>query len=221
LQSELRRMLPPTIAVECSPIVASGAHAEALLEMSATAGPAADKLAATSDVMLYACLSTSLARGSAWDGEISADILRRTGRTCVTAASATVRAVHAVGATRIGLVTPYPEDIDRLLPAFFAEHGIQVTAQASLSISDIDEVGRREPAEVYQFARALRGEFDAIVVVATDLREAGVAVITTNQAMAWVAMDTLGAREPVSGYGRLFGHRPRERNLESAAESRI
>lgn len=215
LDAELAVMLPSWLTRSVSRIEATGADAEALLSMSAAACRAADELVASGvGLILYGCLSTSLARGISWDQEFSAAIEARTGRPCVTAADATVRAIRRVGASRIGLVTPYPEDIDRLLPPFLADRGIEVAAHASLRISDIDEVGRREPSEVSELGRSLDGAFDALVVLATDLRtvavieelerDLGIPVVTTNQALARSVLDTLAGGAAVFGYGSLL-----------------
>lgn len=215
LDAELAAVLPSWLARSVSRIVATGADAEALLSMSATAVRAVDELTASGvGLILYGCLSTSLARGTSWDDEFSAAVEARTGRPCVTAADATVRAIRRVGAGRIGLVTPYPEEIDRLLPPFLADRGIEIAAHASLRISDIDEVCRREPSEVSRLGGTLQGDFDALVVLATDLRtvevieelerDLGVPVVTTNQALARMALDTLAGGESVSGYGSLL-----------------
>jgi len=215
LESELHRILPPGIAVHTSSLPVTGGSADALLEMSSAVDPSIESLvAADVSVLLYACLSTSLVRGLSWDSEFSADTQARTGLPCFTAAGATIQAVRAVGARRIGLVTPYPEEIDRLVPDYFADNGIDVVAHDSLGVTDIDEVGRRDPRAVHLMARSLEGEFDALVVLATDLRtveiidalesELGIPVVTTNQAMAWITLHALGARQPIAGYGSLL-----------------
>ncbi|WP_425554492.1 hypothetical protein [Kribbella sancticallisti] len=196
-----------------SPIAATGPNAEALLSMSATTVGAVDELVASgADLFLYGCLSTSLARGTSWNHEFSAGVEARTGRPCA-ASDATVRAVRWVGARRIGLVTPYPEAIDRLLLASLADRGIEIASHASLRISDSDEVGRRKPSEVSELARSVEGDFDP-VVLAADLRtgevieelerDFGVPAVTTSQALARLALDALAGGASVCGYGSLL-----------------
>ena len=219
LESELGQLLPSGMTAHYSRVLATGSDPDALLTMSTEADRAIDELDATHvDVFLYACVSTSLVRGPAWDDEFGTRTTSRTGRPCFTAAEASAQAIRAVGAPNVGLVTPFPTDIHRLVPLFLAEWGIDVTAHATHDISDIDEVCLRDPGETYRLARSLVGEFDAVLILATDLRtidviealeqDMGVPVVTTNQALAWMAMKSLGVRAPRENYGALLADLP-------------
>ncbi len=205
LEPELYRLLPAGVSAHFSRILGRGSNAEALLEMVQNADRAIEELVgADVQTLLYACLSTSLAKGVGWDESFTREVKERTGRPCETAAMATVRGLQAVGARRI-----------RRLPPFFAAHGIEVARIQSLGITDILDVCRREPREAYLLARsAWQPDVDAVCLVATDFRtidvldslewDLGVPVVSTNQALLWWALRSLGVREPVPGYGRLL-----------------
>jgi maleate isomerase len=172
-------------------------------------------MAAELDLYAYACLSTSLVKGPAWNDEFIAAVSDRTGRPVLTAASATVEAIRAVDAARVVVVTPYPESIHVLVPGYLRHHGIETAATATLGITDGHDVGRVDPAAVAALVRATwRRDADAICAVATDLsatpiietleEELGVPVVTTNQALLWASLRGLGLPDRLPGLGGLL-----------------
>lgn len=226
LEPEFARLVPEGVSAHASRILGRGSSAAELLEMVRNADRAIEELlAADVQTLLYACLSTSLAKGVGWDEEFATAVRQRTGRPCETAAMATVRGLRAMGARRIGLGTPYPEDLSRRLPPYLAAHGIEVASIENLGIADILEVCRREPREAYRLARSVwRADVDAVCLVATDFRtidvlesleeDLGVPVVSTNQALLWWALRSLGVKEAVPGFGSLL------RLAEAAASDR-
>ena len=59
------------------------------------------------DVVLYGCTSATLSLGPSFDKSLSADIKKKCGATCVTAAGALVNALNSIDVSNIAFASPY------------------------------------------------------------------------------------------------------------------
>jgi maleate isomerase len=120
-----------------------------------------------------------------------------------------------LGAKRVALVTPYPENLNALLPAFFSAGGFEVTAVAGTPVRDVAAVRGLSPDQIFRTARTLAAEdVDAVCLLATDMhtfpiiekleRDRGRPVLTSNQALLWASLRALGVSEPIGGLGKLM-----------------
>ena len=119
-------------------------------------------------------------------------------------------------------MTPYPPELNALLPDFFAVGKVTITSISHIEVRSFGETPAHnrdvrfvEPAHIYRAAREVDvSGVDALCVLATDIqtlpaiaaieRDVGVPVITSNQAIAWEIMRGLGLKDTVAGYGRLL-----------------
>jgi maleate isomerase len=189
---------------------------ETLRKMVGDAEAAADLLRQTGvDFICYCCMASTIVKG--WDWE--RDLLTRfstKARKGVTSANCALRdALTALGAKRVALVTPYPEDLNALLPAFFSASGFEVTAVAGTPVRDVAAVRGLSPDQIFRTARTLAAEdVDAVCLLATDMhtfpiiekleRDRGRPVLTSNQALLWASLRALGITEPLGGLGKLL-----------------
>ncbi|HEU0155996.1 MAG TPA: hypothetical protein VFQ82_07990 [Stellaceae bacterium] len=142
------------------------------------------------------------------------------GAPAVTSAQAVGRAVRALGATRIGLVSPYSEEVNRRAADLFARnHGIATVALEGFGATDSYAIGNLGPEHARDaFRRIDRPEIEAFVVpggnfptmqsIATWEREFNRPIVTTNQASFWAMLRLLGPGEKITGYGRLLEEAP-------------
>jgi len=171
-------------------------------------------------LIVYACLATSLVMGSDWTRAFCQFVAKSTATPAIAASQATFDALRFLGVTRVALATPYPDRINDLLPPAFAEAGIEVVSLRNLEVENSLAVCRLEPSAAYAIARqADVGEAQAVCLLATDFRtidildplerDLGKAVVSTNQALMWQAMATIGIGCRTAGYGSLLssGHR--------------
>ena len=163
------------------------------------------------DVIVYACMATSLVDASQWERETT----QRTGIPVVTASSALKEALCAVGAQSVALVCHYTKDRFELLKRSFQADGVNLTAIESADVADPKQVNLIPTHEVYRLAReADSQDAEAICLLATDLRtfpilqqleeELGKPVISTNQAILWKALRLADVKTPIKGYGSLL-----------------
>ncbi|MGR3913671.1 MAG: Asp/Glu racemase [Gammaproteobacteria bacterium] len=169
------------------------------------------------DLLIYACTS-----GTAVIGE--AEVFRRLRAArpewndlpCTTPVSAALAALERFGATRISLLTPYIEPVNRELAAFFGARDVEPLNVYGFGIaSDADMSGVTHASIVRAACAACRKDADLLFISCTALRAAqaveeieariGKPVITSNQAMLWHALQLLPHAPPApAGFGRLF-----------------
>ena len=156
------------------------------------------------DVILYGCTSATLAQGPGFDAELRRRIESRVAAPAVTAASAVIEALQDLGVERIAFSSPYVSSLNDCAVSFIEAFGIRCVGRADTATPlGNDEVAALTPEDVMALAReADCPQAEAIVLSCTDMRAAeaapaveasrGKPVVTSNQAMMYVALKRLG-----------------------------
>jgi maleate isomerase len=147
------------------------------------------------DAVAYACTS-----GTSLIGEARVASLIRSAcqtKTVTNPLTATFAALRALRATRVGIVSPYTDDIAGSMRANFAKAGFHVPESLSFGVNKEADVARIAPESIIAAARGLTVQtaLDAVFLSCTNLRtlgvidalrqETGVPVLSSNQALAW------------------------------------
>lgn len=217
IEPEFYRVAPSGVSIHTTRMMTEGSFtAEALIRMEKNAWRGVEELAAAGvDIIAYACLATSLAKGAEWSDKFIADIEKRTGLPATTASTATMDALRGRGVERVAVGTPYPENINDLLQPFLESHGFTVVSLRSLNIKGLLEVCRKPPEVAYRLGREVDvKEAEGVCLLGTDFRTMEVIealekdldkpVITTNQALLWKTLILAGVRLTIGGYGTLL-----------------
>lgn len=155
--------------------------------------------------VLYACSSGSFLNGVAGEREIREAMLTAGARRAVTSSGAMIDALHAVGAKRVAVATPYTRILTARLTRFLEEAGFEPVSVVHLGLkTGISRVSRETVANLLR--RAHHPDADAIFLSCTALRtfgivaeleeELGCPILTSNQASLWAALDAAGALVP-------------------------
>jgi maleate isomerase len=153
-------------------------------------------------------------------GEIRGRITAASGRPALATADGILAALRVFGTRRILLVTPYIQPVHDREIGYLEAQGAAVVGGSFLGVDTNTEMARIPPAAIAdQVRRAARGvDADLCFISCTAIRSAGLIadleadlgmpVLTSNQVMAWHALNSLGVAIDVRGYGRLFeaGH---------------
>lgn len=99
--------------------------------MSQFPGQLAQFANAPIDAIALACTGASYLLGKDREDALLADIEQRTKVPAFTGASASVDALRVLGATRIGLVSPYNSALDEQSAGYWTSRGFSVVAEAS------------------------------------------------------------------------------------------
>ncbi|WP_108814330.1 maleate cis-trans isomerase family protein [Loktanella sp. Alg231-35] len=131
--------------------------------------------------------------------------------------SAIIAAGQALGARKLGFVTPYVAEVSAQMRDRLQDAGFDIAAFGSFEEGRDPVVARITPASILAGIEAVAAAApsDAIVVSCTNLRcldiiaeaeaRTGVPVITSNQALAWHMLQLAGIEVTASKFGRLFG----------------
>ena len=150
------------------------------------------------------------------DAQLIDAIERETGIRAGAAVNAIDALLGALSATRIGLVTPYVEEVQAAIVRNWAARGVTVVAERHLDLSVNFEFASVSEARVETMIDEVAADgVDAVVVLCTNLDGArvaagaeerlGVPVIDSTSAAAWCGLRLAGAdAAAVRGWGRLF-----------------
>ncbi|WP_368904363.1 maleate cis-trans isomerase family protein [Taklimakanibacter lacteus] len=166
------------------------------------------------DVIAYGCTSASMAIG---EEKVFARIREaRPNVECTTPITAAFAAFHAFGARRIGVLTPYRADVNRIVASYITARGFTVPVFGSFNEEDDNIVARITPRSIKDGILAIRkrAEIDAVFVSCTSVRlaeaaadierEIGLPVTSSNHAMAWHALRLAKYDEALPQWGKLF-----------------
>ena len=166
------------------------------------------------DVVAYGCTSASMAIGEEKVFEHIRSV--RPGAKCTTPITAAFAAFRAFGAKRIGLLTPYRADVNRIVASYVTARGFEVPVFGSFNEENDGVVAAISPASIRKGVEAIKakGKLDAVFVSCTSVRlaeaaaaieaEIGLPVTSSNHAMAWHALRLGGVNDKLPQWGRLF-----------------
>src|ERR1700752_3560433 len=179
------------------------------------------RLLGTAKVELVILAQTS---ASLFADDYDAVVTRRmsagAGAPAITSAQAVGRAVRALAAGRIAVVSPYSDEVNQRAGHYFAaQHGIETVALEGFGATDSYAIGQLGPENArHAFARIDRAEIEVFVVpggnfptmtsIAGWEREFGKPVVATNQASFWAMLRFFGASDRIPGFGRLLAEVP-------------
>jgi maleate isomerase len=216
IEDDLFRLAPDGVGIHVSRAAMSDTVAvDTLHEMRQYIGPAAQLLlpALCLDSVCYGCTSGTIVIG---DDEINADLVAATGaKRTSTLAAGVVRALRAVGAQRISVVTAYVAGINALEEEYFTRHGFSVDTLVGLGIELDQDIARVKPSFLADYAASVaHPDSDALFISCGALRtldiigeleaRTGKPVVTSNQAMMWDCLRGVGIDDKFDNYGRLF-----------------
>lgn len=188
------------------------------------------------DAVGFACTSAAAGLGEAEVAGLVAQGAMVPSTAVTNPLTAAKRALHALNATRVGLLTPYTEDITSTVADLFESDGLRISAVRIFNQTDDAIVSRITSESVLAGIEAVAAAdptVDAIFVSCTQTRtldvirtaeeRIGKPVVSSNSAMAWDLLRladllTEPRREPLSSFGGRLFDVPRE-HPSSSGES--
>ena len=215
-EPQLHAMLPPGVSLHTTRLRLRSSSAEDIAEMAAGVEEGAGLLAdAGADLVVFHCKAASMFAPGFDDG-IVARAEAAAGRPATSTSRACLAAFRALGAARVTLTTPYVRETNDREVAYLRHHGVEVLSETGMGIAgDAAAMLAVAPEEWRRRARAQdRPDSDAAFVSCTAVRaveaiapledDIGKPVVTSNQAMLWHALRSVGVEDAVPGYGRLL-----------------
>jgi maleate isomerase len=166
------------------------------------------------DVIAYGCTSATMTIG---EEAVFANIHQaRPDVGCTTPATAAFAAFEAFGAQRIGVLTPYPAAVNRIVADYIAARGFRVPVFGSFNSDHDTVVSKITPQSIERGVRELvrHAAVDAIFVSCTSVRlmaacaeleaSLGIPLTSSNHAMAWHALRLAGIDDRLGQFGSLY-----------------
>jgi maleate isomerase len=166
------------------------------------------------DVMAYGCTSASMAIG---EENVFARIREaKPGVRCTTPITAAFAAFDAFRARRIGVLTPYPADVNRIVASYIAARGYDVPVFGSFNSDRDTVVARITPESIEAAVREIiqHADVDAVFVSCTSVRlleacaelekSLGIPLTSSNHAMGWHALRLAGIDDKLGHLGSLY-----------------
>src|SRR5690349_5831969 len=182
--------------------------------------PAADLLSdARVDAIAWNGTSASWL-GIGRDRRLCEAITARTGIPATTSTLACIDAARALGARRVGLVSPYTDDVQRRIGEVWAGEGIAPHAERHLGLRDNFSFGEVAPATIAGMISAVAAEgADAVVILCTNLdgaalaasleRQLDIAVLDSVAVTLWRTLGLAGGDiGALAEWGRIFRTAP-------------
>lgn len=160
-------------------------------------------------VVVFGCTSAGALRGNDYDARLCAQISELTRCPVVSTIGSVRTAVEARGATRIGVITPYLDELNEKIKASIEADGVRVVRIAGLGMTENFEIARVPGSDIVEFAASALGDlaasgaidlafasctnFGAMAARTAISARLGLPVITSNQAVLEAALAQLEA----------------------------
>jgi len=208
VEPDLYRRLPAGSTLHTARIYLEETTAEAEAVMLDEHLPRAvrDLATARPEVVVFGCTSAGALRGNAYEADLLARIGSETGAETFSVAASVRRAIAARDAVRVGVITPYADDLNEKIRDSLEEDGFDVVGIRGLGITENFAIAAVEPERIATFASDTFGDGTGIDLLfasctnfrALDAREQmehdlGVPVVTSNSAVLEAVLGHLGA----------------------------
>lgn len=216
IEREMLQMAPPGVGVHFARVpMAAEVTVTNLRKIEAALAFASTTLLPDDppDVISYACTSGSLVLGESVVAERICEGAPTTTPTSLIAG--VVRALRAIDARRLTVVTPYIDEINEMEAEYLGRQGFEVVTIRGLGILHDHDMSRVTERSLAQFAvDSDTPDADTVFISCGALRtldlieeveaEIGKPVVTSNQALMWDALRLAGVKDELVGYGRLL-----------------
>ena len=156
------------------------------------------------DAIVFACTSGSLVKGVGQEVAITEKIRKVAACPVVIASHAIVEALNEVNAHRIGLATPYVDEVNKKEMEFLEKSGFEVVNLRSFRLKNNLDIGRLTANDAAVLARSVNSDFaDAVFISCTNLttfevltaleEELQKPVISSNSATLWASLRALNS----------------------------
>lgn len=176
----------------------------------------ADKLMGCAPLAIAIGLTTDAGPGGPDKLKIRCeDIAQQVGVPVIGASQANYGALRRLGATRVGIVTPFNAEIDAVVKSNTQSAGFEVVAIKGTEAPSLPAICETPLDDIYAvFADVAASDCDVILQVGTALPVVamiaeledlhGKPIVACNAAVYWQTLRAIGISDPIKGYGQLL-----------------
>ena len=165
------------------------------------------------DIVAYGCTSGTIAIGS---DRIKEEVNKAKPKSKVTTPiTAAMKAFNHLGLKKIAVLTPYPKDVNATVYNYLMDNNINVESFSSFNLEYDSEIAQVSLASLEkEISKIDLSNVDGLFVSCTALKIVDVldkvessqntVVISSNQAIIWDCIRSVGIDSKIKGYGKLF-----------------
>jgi maleate isomerase len=213
-EPELMDLLPEGVSFHTTRVKLAGTSTAELLASVDGVEDAAALLADNApDLIAFHCTAVSTFAPEL-EAEIKDRIVRSSGRPALATSEALIAAFRALKIRNVVMLSPYPQSLNDREVEFLARNGISVLRERGLDLP-VEDHADVAPEDWLMHSMAMaHPEADGYFLGCTNIRAIpaigaieralGRPVVTSNQALLWHALRTLGINDPVGRCGELL-----------------
>ena len=165
------------------------------------------------DCVAYGCTSGTVAEG--YDSVKKKINLVKPEAKVTTPITSTINALHKMRIKNISVFTPYTESISRSMVEYFKDSGINVKELYYFDIASDVDIGKVDSNYLLEVLSKLKlDEVEALFISCTALpvldlidvleKKLKKLILSSNQTLIWEALNLIGNKEKIKGYGKIF-----------------
>ena len=188
---------------------------ENLLKMEKDLESVANKILPDEKIntIAYGCTSGTIAIGE--DKIKEKILLAKPGCYVTTPVTSAIKAFKQMNIKKIALFTPYPDSVNKTILEYFIKQNIKVSSFASLNLNLDSEFATVDPNYILEISSKLETKnADALFISCTAVPVLNILdkleqtikkpVLSSNQALIWDTIRSIGYKSPIKGYGKLL-----------------
>ena len=165
------------------------------------------------DCVVYGCTSGTIAAGyNSIENKIK---IAKPEAKVTTPSTAAIKALKKLNIQKLSIFTPYSKKLNDEVVAYFKKENFQIVSNSYFDIhSDID-IGKVDQNYLYEVLSKIDlKDADALFVSCTALpvlsiidkleKKINKFVLSSNQALIWDTLESIGKNNSIKGFGRLF-----------------
>jgi maleate isomerase len=165
------------------------------------------------DCVAYGCTSGTVAAG--YETIKSKINLAKPGAEVTTPITSTIKALKKLDIKKISIFTPYTKTINDSIVSYLQKENIIVNSLTYFDIASDLDIGKVDENYLFEVLSKIDLEdSDALFVSCTALpalpiiekleKKMNKIILSSNQTLIWDALNLIGNKEPVAGYGKIF-----------------
>ena len=165
------------------------------------------------DCVAYGCTSGTVAAG--YDTVKSKINLAKPSAKVTTPITSAIKALRLLGIKKISIFTPYTKKINDSIIEYFNKEKIVINSLTYFDIASDLDIGKVDENYLFEVLSKIDLEdSDALFVSCTALpvlsiidkleKKLNKVVLSSNQTLIWDALNLIGNKKPVVGYGKIF-----------------
>ena len=165
------------------------------------------------DCIVYGCTSGTIAAGfESIEKKVKA---AKPKAKLTTPSSAAIKALKKFNVKKIAIFTPYSKKLNDEVVNYFIKEGFNVTSNSYLDIKADYDIGKVEQEFLYNTLSQIdMNDAEALFISCTALpvlniidkleKKLNKPVLSSNQALIWDSLESIGKNKSVIGFGKLF-----------------